>query len=389
MKKIWILSLIIGIIAAVVVVKNMKQNNISSDRIKIFHTVSDRLNALSDEDLQKLLVQGAKIESSWGEAQQINIDGTIVFVKQVALTDLEKLPENMRSTKNLFDLPLYYQYGVGSAGFGVWRELASHIMTTQWVLSGACPNFPLLYHWRIVPAQKREPMSAEALKSLEESVTYWGGSPAIRRRLEALHNASSKIALFLEYIPYQLESWMRNEFAKGVSAAESASRMILTNLEEVCAFMQSHDFVHFDAHFENILTDGHRLYLADFGLALSSEFELSTAERDFLKLHHNYDTYYTITYLVDAMTAILFGKGNQGSVLREYASGQGNRTLSPFLQETLTHYAPLALEMNEFRHMLRTVSKTTPYPASKLDALYNENSIAKKKSSTNHAEDNQ
>ena len=351
-------------------VKRMTLHSISSDRIKKFQTASDRLNDLSDDDLLKLLAQGVKIDSSWANAQQIDIDGTTVFVKQVALTDLEKLPENMRSTRNMFDLPLYYQYGVGSAGFGVWRELAAHIMTTQWVLSDECPNFPLLYHWRILPAPKHETMDTESLKSLEENVKYWNGSLAVRRRLEALHDASSRIALFLEYVPYQLESWLRSEFAKGDSAAESASRMVLTNLEEVCDFMQSKDFVHFDAHFENILTDGQRLYFADLGLALSSEFELSNAERDFLKVHHNYDTYYTITHFINAMIVNLFEKGNQQSVLHEYACGQGNRTLSPFLQKTLMRYAPLALEMIEFQHKLRTVSKTTPYPVNKLDAIY-------------------
>jgi hypothetical protein len=36
----------------------------------------------------------------------------------VPLTDLEQLPQHFMSTANIFGLPLSYQYGVGSAGFG-------------------------------------------------------------------------------------------------------------------------------------------------------------------------------------------------------------------------------------------------------------------------------
>ena len=36
----------------------------------------------------------------------------------------------VHSTRNRFRLPTYEQYVVGSAGFGVFRELGSHIGTT-------------------------------------------------------------------------------------------------------------------------------------------------------------------------------------------------------------------------------------------------------------------
>ncbi|GIE98247.1 hypothetical protein [Paractinoplanes rishiriensis] len=76
-------------------------------------------------------------------------DGSPVFVKWVPLTDGER--QRSGSTANLFGLPLHYQYGIGSAGFGAWRELAAHRMTTEWALSGRYAGVPLLYHWRIVP----------------------------------------------------------------------------------------------------------------------------------------------------------------------------------------------------------------------------------------------
>ncbi len=79
------------------------------------------------------------------------------------LTDLEQLPQHFISTANLFNLPLGYQYGVGSAGFGAWRELATHIMTINWVITGECANFPTMYHWRILPSSP-----------VDININYWG-----------------------------------------------------------------------------------------------------------------------------------------------------------------------------------------------------------------------
>ncbi len=47
--------------------------------------------------------------------------------------------------------------------------------------------------------------------------------------------------------------------------------------------------LHFDAHPNNILADGQRLFFADFGLVLDAAFDLSDAEREFFARHHPYD----------------------------------------------------------------------------------------------------
>jgi hypothetical protein len=44
------------------------------------------------------------------------------------------------------------QYGVSSTAFGVWRELAAQVMTTDWVPADGCESFPLMYHWRALPS---------------------------------------------------------------------------------------------------------------------------------------------------------------------------------------------------------------------------------------------
>lgn len=65
-------------------------------------------------------------EGIGGKSALISIDDTPIFIKKVPLTDLEYLDQNFMSTANLFNLPLSYQYGVGSAGFGAWHELAAY-----------------------------------------------------------------------------------------------------------------------------------------------------------------------------------------------------------------------------------------------------------------------
>lgn len=65
-----------------------------------------------------------------GMSRQLEIDGVPVFAKQISLTDLERRPENVMSTANVFGLPTFCQYGVGSPGFGAWRDLAANALTT-------------------------------------------------------------------------------------------------------------------------------------------------------------------------------------------------------------------------------------------------------------------
>ena len=104
-------------------------------RIKQYSKVSTSLACLSNEKLKQILADSKPMhEGIGGKSALISIDDTPGFVKKVPLTDLEQLPQHFMSTANLFNLPLGYQYGVGSAGFGAWRELATHIMTTNWVM---------------------------------------------------------------------------------------------------------------------------------------------------------------------------------------------------------------------------------------------------------------
>lgn len=196
--------------------------NNNSARIKQYSDVSTSLTCLSNVRLMQILADSKPMhEGVGGKSALISIDETPIFVKKIPLTDLEQLPQHFMSTANIFDLPFGYQYGIGSAGFGAWRELATHIMTTNWVITRECANFPIMYHWRILPSGPGD-ININYWGNIEGYCQNWENSSAIRKRVEALNKASAHIALFLEYIPQNLGEWLSAQIAKGGDAAGRA-----------------------------------------------------------------------------------------------------------------------------------------------------------------------
>ena len=337
-------------------------------RIKLYNQISTSLACLSNEKLRKILADSKPMhEGIGGKSSLISIDDTSVFVKKVPLTDLEQLPQHFMSTANIFDLPLSYQYGVGSAGFGAWRELATHIMTTNWVITGECANFPIMYHWRILPSHPGD-ININYWGDIEKYCQYWENSDVIRKRVLDLNNASAHIALFLEYAPQNLHDWLSAQIAKGDDSAEATVAFVDEQLKETNKYMNARGLMHFDAHFENILTDGKQLYLSDFGLALSSKFDLTPEEIEFLKQHQSYDQACATVNLLHCIITSLFGKEHFEIRLREYLAGELNN-VPPAISTIINRYAPIALLMDEFFQKLQKESKSTPYPATQLEKL--------------------
>ncbi len=123
-----------------------------STRLARHATASAALRQLEDDELIAALDTAMIVSTGiGGSAVRLEIAGVPVFAKRVPLTDLERRDEHLGSTANLFGLPAFYHYGLGSTGCGVWRELAAAQAATDWVLSGRCESFPLLYHWRRLP----------------------------------------------------------------------------------------------------------------------------------------------------------------------------------------------------------------------------------------------
>jgi hypothetical protein len=220
---------------------------------------------------------GARARDAWGRTQVVELGGTKVFVKRIPISDVEL--DAPYSTRNHFRLPSYYHYGVGSAGFGVFREVLAHAEATRWVLAGRTEGFPLLHHHRILRHGSRA--QARSGPELASYVRYWNGSKRIERFIEARSAATAEALLFLEHVPHTAAQWLvRRTHRFPWLVAEARSAIELLRRERM---------LHLDVHARNLLTDGERVYLGDFGLALSLDFELGEEERRFFALHQRFD----------------------------------------------------------------------------------------------------
>ncbi|MFF1302486.1 protein kinase family protein [Streptomyces sp. NPDC058307] len=340
----------------------------SPARLSTHADTATSLALLSDGDLADLVASGAPAGTGiGGRATLLEVDGVRVFVKQVPLTDTERHPVHVRSTANLFDLPAHCHYGIGeigSPGFGAWRELAVHEMTTDWVRSDRFPGFPLLHHWRVLP-DTPHPLP-EALADVERAVTYWGGG---RQRIEALRTASARLTLFLEYLPHTVHDWLSAQLR--TQDADSACALVEQGLEAVTGFLREQQLVHFDAHFGNILTDGRRLYLADYGLSLSSRFRLTAQERDFQARHRRYDRAYALSYLVHWLVVDQYGLARDAreDFIRACADGNRPEGIPRAAAALISRHARLATVVGDFNRRLEQESRLTPYPHDEVDAL--------------------
>jgi hypothetical protein len=329
-----------------------------------YATASSHLALLSDLALEQVVDQAPPGRPGiGGTAASMEAGGVRVFVKQVPVTGRELLPGNVRSTANLFGLPGFYQYGLGSAGFGAWRELAAHIMTTNWVLSGEHRAFVLLYHWRVLPGPVAAAGACGEFGGLDGAVAHWDGSAAVRGRLQAVRDAPARLVLFLEHLPQTLSAWLADQDVSAFARVDAQTA-------ETAAFMREHGLAHFDAHFLNILTDGRALYFSDFGLALSDRFDLSDQERAFLREHRCYDRDYTAAHLVNQHVAErVRGERDRRRFVRAWAAGDRPRDVPAGAAAILTRHAGTAVIVDDFHQNLLERSKRAPYPRAELERV--------------------
>jgi hypothetical protein len=337
---------------------------VPAERLAAHRTVATALAVLSDGDLAGLLASGRALGSGiGGTVVTLDVEGVTVFAKSIALTAAELRPENRMSTADLFDLPPFYQYPMGSTGFGAWRELAAHTMTTNWVLTGGYPGFPLTHHWRILPAAPPAESAAMTMfGGIGGAVARWDGSAAVGRRLEAIADSQAGIVVFQEYIPQRLDEWLTGPDADFALAEQQ--------LTAGAAFMRAQGFVHFDTHFGNVLTDGAQMYFADFGLATCDRFKLSEVERRFLDGHRDFDLAYISAGLVVYAVSTVRGDRPYREFLRAWTAGHVDRTtLSPKLAALVDRHAPLAVTVLDFHDALDQGPKTHPWPAAEVARL--------------------
>jgi hypothetical protein len=295
-----------------------------------------------------------------GGSLVLDVRGVPVFVKRIPLTERELA--HWGSTANLFDLPVFCQYGIGGPSFNAWRELAANVIVTDGVLAGETESFPLLYHWRVLPG--RSPIAAEHADIDAVVSAQGGGSSAVRARLEALTVAPASLVLFCEFIPYPVTDWLGDGPVGKAAAVER-------QFAEIVTFLRERDLLHMDAHFGNLRSDGQRLYLSDFGLTTSPRFDLSAAERDFVERHAGHDADYAamrlVNWLVTEVCGIPMPARGRPVARNEYvvqcAAGNIPDDVPPVAAAILTRHAPAAAKMNAFYWKLFDGDIHAEYPA--------------------------
>jgi hypothetical protein len=347
-------------------------------RRDVYVELSAAFAARDDDTLRSLVFASAPTWRAWGASHVLPVNGTGVFVKRVPITDVELA--RPLSTRNLFRLPGYYSYGVGSAGFGVFRELATHEKASDWVLSGSATGFPLLYHHRVMPRVEPAPPFP---MPLADYVTYWNSSKAVARYIEARQRATHELWFVIEFVPHTLDDW--------ITVNQERTEDAIVALCQTVTFLRQHGIAHFDAHFGNVLTDGADYYLADFGLALDETFELSASERRFLDRHQHYD-YGTVLWCLASVLRTMYrslppaAREEVGRGFRRDASTEdqeivalvdnaedlrrtGALRLEPAFVDALHRYREVIVFMDRFLYGMRSKRKNVRYDDGKLERL--------------------
>lgn len=243
-------------------------------RTQDFHSLQKQFETLSDKELSVLLDTGGK-KTGWGWSCEFEFAGRHFFAKGIPLTDLEV--NNPGSTANLYQLPVFYHYGVGSAGFGAYRELQAQLKLSDFVLSGQCPHFPLLFHTRTVKIDREVPG-----KSLDDSYfEYWDNNDAIRHYVGEREKARFEVLMILEHFDLTVNEWILSH--------QTHIPLLEKQMKETCSFLESRGMLHMDLHFKNLVYKEGLFALVDYGLVLDRDHEMDEDEQEFFKSHQGYD----------------------------------------------------------------------------------------------------
>ncbi|WP_309115289.1 serine/threonine protein phosphatase [Saccharothrix sp.] len=322
------------------------------------HHVAATLDTHSDDDLLALLAAGsATAVGVGGGAATVDVAGVPVFAKRVPLTDLELA--HPHSTANLFDLPVHCQYGVAGPSFNAWRELAANLAVTEAVLAGETESFAMLHHWRVLPGR---PPVADEHADVDRVVDLMGGHSSVRTRLNALATATHSLVLFSEYVPRPVEDWLAED---PVGRATSVERQLIGTAE----FLRDRGLLHMDGHLGNMRVAGDTIHLTDFGLATAAHFDLSTAERDFVRRNTDHDVDYAAMRLVNWLVVAVCGVEVTGppvarnEYVRRCAAGDVPADVPAVVADILIRHSPAAARMNDFLWALFDGDLTAEYPA--------------------------
>ena len=107
------------------------------------------------------------------------------------------------------------------------------------------------------------------------------------------------------------------------------------------------------------------IYFSDFGLALSSQFELAAVEQAFFDQHKNYDVGCGAVNLFHSIITSQYGKEHWIDKLRLYLNGEGC-AFGDYTERIIRKHASIAILMDDFLTVLQNGDKNTLFPASQL-----------------------
>jgi hypothetical protein len=209
------------------------------------------------------------------------------------------------------------------------------------------------------------------LDGIDAAVDHWHGDAGVRRRLEAIGASTASVVLFLEHLPLPFAPWFTGQLRGTPAERDAAIGLVEHDLRVEVATMNGRGLFHFDAHVDNLLTDGHRLHLVDFGLATSPTFDLDDGERAFLHANRSHDVAHTLTRLVDHVVSRLAAVTDwqaRDELVAAWATGERPVALPPAADAVVTRYAPMAALVNGFYAQLHLQDRRTPYPTAAIEA---------------------
>jgi len=340
-----------------------------ASRKKLYEQAVIKLSQLNDQQLEAILNQGEIISQRYGQNIKLMIDEIPVFAKKIPITDFELLPEHIESTKNIFYIPSFCYYNVEFTSFGAWRELAMNKIVTNLVLNNECQNFALMYHWRILPGGLQI-ARYNTKQKLNRIVNFWNRSPQVKFLFESLQKSSNYMVLFFEYIPENTSEWFVNQFNKGNRAIRNAINVLERDIDTITTCLRNHGLYHFDGHIRNMVTDGTRIYLIDFGMATSLNFDLDPEEISFLNKHIDYDLWEIKSSITDVIAVTIAGQYYLApKMLREYAAGKKDPIITKDLTELFKRYIPYSMLRSTFFTQLSQNVTTAQYPQAKIKNL--------------------